>query len=84
MLFSIVLDKPSGYKVFCKPERIHYKRSVESGLNTILFYLEGDKDKEVNFNGETMTFTLHLAKIWTIKLTLKVIHVVLEEGTYLL
>ena len=23
ILFSFVLDKPSGYKVFCEPERIH-------------------------------------------------------------
>ena len=23
ILFSFVLDKPSGYKVFCKPETIH-------------------------------------------------------------
>ena len=24
ILFSFVLDKPSGYKVFCEPETIHY------------------------------------------------------------
>ena len=26
ILFSFVLDKPSGYKVFCEPETIHYKK----------------------------------------------------------
>ena len=25
ILYSFVLDKPSGYKVFCQPETIHYK-----------------------------------------------------------
>ena len=25
-LFSIVLDKPSGYKVFCEPGTIHFKK----------------------------------------------------------
>ena len=25
ILFGFVLDKPSGYKVFCEPEKIHYK-----------------------------------------------------------
>ena len=25
ILFGFVLDKPSGYKVFCEPETIHYK-----------------------------------------------------------
>ena len=26
ILFSFVLDKPSGYEVFCEPETIHYKK----------------------------------------------------------
>ena len=26
IFFSFVLDKPSGYKVFCEPETIHYKQ----------------------------------------------------------
>ena len=63
ILSSLVLDKPSGYKVFCEPETIHYKRINKSVLNTITFYLEDDSDKEVNFNGETMTFTLQRIKI---------------------
>ena len=27
ILFSFVSDKPSGYKVFCEPEAIHYKKN---------------------------------------------------------
>ena len=27
-LFSFVLDKPSGYKVFCETETIHYKKQI--------------------------------------------------------
>ena len=26
ILYSFVLDKPSGYKIFCEPETIHYKK----------------------------------------------------------
>ena len=63
ILFSFVLDKPSGYKVFCEPETIHYKKINKSVLNTITFYLEDDHNEEVNFNGETMTFTLQMIKI---------------------
>ena len=63
ILFSFVLDKPSGYKVFCEPETIHYKKINESVLNTITFYLEDDDHKEVDFNGETLTFTLQMIKI---------------------
>ena len=63
ILFSFVLDKPSGYKIFCEPETIHYKKINKSILNTITFYLEDDNNKEVNFNGETLTFTLQIIKI---------------------
>ena len=63
ILFSFVLDKPSGYKVFCEPETIYYKKINKSVLNTITFYLEDDNNEEVNFNGETLTFTLQMIKI---------------------
>ena len=63
ILFSFVLDKPSGYKVFCQPETIHYKKINNPVLNTITFYLEDDNNKEVNFNQETLTFTLQMIKI---------------------
>ena len=63
ILFSFVLDKPSGYKVFCQPETIHYKKINKSVLNTITFCLEEDNNEEVEFNGETLTFTLQMIKI---------------------
>ena len=63
IVFIFVLDKPSGYKVFCQPETIHYKKINKSVLNTITFYLEDDNNKEVNFNEETLTFTLQMIKI---------------------
>ena len=62
ILFSFILDRPSGYKVFCQPEIIHYKKINYSVLNTITFYLEDDNYEEVNFNGETLTFTLQMIK----------------------
>ena len=63
ILFSFVLDKPAGYKVFCQPETIHYKKINKSVLNTITFYLEDNNNEEVDFNGETLTFTLQMIKI---------------------
>ena len=63
ILYSFVLDKPAGYKVFSEPETIHYKKINKSVLNTITFYLEDDNNKEVNFNDETLTFTLQMIKI---------------------
>ena len=63
ILFTFVLDKPSGYKIFSEPETIHYKKINKSVLNTITFYLEDDNNNEVDFNGETLTFTLQMIKI---------------------
>ena len=37
ILFSFVLDKKPGYKVFSEPETIHYKKINKSVLNTINF-----------------------------------------------
>ena len=63
ILFSFVLDKPSGYKFFCEPETIHYKKINEAVLNTVIFYLEDNNNEEVNFNGEMLTFSLQTIKI---------------------
>ena len=63
ILFSFVLDKPAGYKDFCEPETIHFKKINKSILNTITFYLEDDNNEEVDLNDETLTFTLKMIKI---------------------
>ena len=55
---SFVLDKKPGFKVFCEPGTINYKKINNSVLNTRNFYLEDDNHKEVNFNREILTFTL--------------------------
>ena len=81
ILFSFFLDKPSGYKVFCEPETIHYKKTNKSVFNTITFCLEDDNNEEVDFNEKTLTFTLQMIRIHTHKrdfknLKLKVIALV--------
>ena len=63
ILYSFVLDKLPGYKVFSEPQTIHYKKTNKSVLNAITFFLEDDNNEEVDFNGETFTFTLQMIKI---------------------
>ena len=62
ILYSFVLDKKRGYKVFCEPETIHHKKN-KSVLNTITFHLKDDNHEESDFNGEKLTFTLQMIKI---------------------
>ena len=50
-------------KYFANQKQYITKKINKSVLNTITFYLEDDKNEEVNFNGETLTFTLQLVKI---------------------
>ena len=63
ILFSFTLDKPSWYKVFFQRQTIPYEKMNKFVLNTITFYLEDDNNKEVNFKGQTLTFTLQMTKI---------------------
>ena len=63
ILYSFVLDKPSSYKIFSEPETIHYKKINKTVLKTITFYWEDDNNEEVDFNQETLTFTLQMIKI---------------------
>ena len=60
ILYTFVLDKPSGYKNFCEPETIHYKQINKSVLKTITFYLEDDNNEEVDFNGESICYNENL------------------------
>ena len=62
ILYSFALDKLPGYKEFCKPKTINHKKINKSILNTITFYYEDDNNKEVDFNQETLTFTLEMIK----------------------
>ena len=62
ILYSFVLDKKHGYKVFCEPETIHYKKLNRSVFKTITFCLEDDNNEEVKFNQEKLTFTLQMIK----------------------
>ena len=63
ILYSFVLDKLPVDKVFSEPETIHFKKINKSVLNTLTFYSEDDNNDEVDFNGETFTFTLQMIKI---------------------
>ena len=53
-------------RFFINMERLFLKKNKRV-LITITFVLENDNHKEVDFNGETLTFELQLIEVWTIK-----------------
>ena len=63
LLCSFVLKKPASYKLFSQPETLHHKKIKIFILNTITFYLEDHNHEEVDFNRETLTFTVQIMKI---------------------
>ena len=62
IIYSFVLEKPPGFKVFCEPETTHFEKINKSVLNTVTFHLEDDNQEEVDFSGETLTITLQMIK----------------------
>ena len=63
ILYSFALSSPPGHKLYKEPRVNLFKKINKSVLSHIRFYLEDDDHKEVDFNGETISFTCHLIKI---------------------
>ena len=56
VLYSFALDQPPGHTIYNKPKVKLFKTVNKSILSHIRFYLEDDDHKEVDFNGETISF----------------------------
>ena len=76
ILFSLILDKLPWFKMFCEPEKTYSKKINKSVLNTITGFLDDDANKEVDFNEETLTFTLQLIEIWLFWRAFKILKVI--------
>ena len=63
ILFSFNLSAPPGYKIIKEPTTVLYKLINKTRLDTIQFFLEDSNLDSVDFNGETLTFTIQIIKI---------------------
>ena len=66
ILFSFNLSEPPGYKNIKEPTTVLYKKMNKTRLDTIQFFLEDCNHDRVDFNGETLTFTIKIIKIYYI------------------
>ena len=62
-LFSFNLSAPPGYKIIKEHNIISYKKINKTRLDSIQFFLEDNNHNPVDFNGETLTFTIQIIKI---------------------
>ena len=63
ILFSFNLSAPPGYEIIKEPNIILYKKINKTRLDSIQFFLEDNNHNPVDFNGETLTFTIQIIKI---------------------
>ena len=63
ILFSSNLSAPPGYKFIKEPTTVLYKLINKTRLGSIQFFLEDSNHNPVDFNGETLTFTIQIIKI---------------------
>ena len=63
ILFSFNLSSPPGYKIIKEPNIILYKKINKTRLDSIQFFLEDSNHNPVDFNGETLTFTIQIIRI---------------------
>ena len=63
IFFSFNLSAPPGYKIIKEPTTVLYKSIDKTRLDTIQFFPEDSNHDSVDFNGETLTFTIQIIKI---------------------
>ena len=63
ILFSFNLSAPPGYTIIKEPTTVLYKLINKTRLDTIQLFLEDSNHNPVDFNGETLTFTIQIIKI---------------------
>ena len=63
ILFSFNLSAPPGYKIIKEPTTVLYKKINRTRLDTIQFFLEDSNHDRVDFNGQTLSFTVQIIKI---------------------
>ena len=62
IVFSYNLSAPPGYKIIKEPKIILYEKINKTRLESIQFFLEDPNHNPVEFNSETLMFTIQIIK----------------------
>ena len=62
-LFCFNLSAPPGYKIIEEPNTILYKKINKTRLDKIQSFLEDNNHNPVDFNSETLPFTIQIVKV---------------------
>ena len=62
-LYTFALCKPPGHKILKQPRTKLLKKIKESVLSHIIFYLEDNNNKAIDFVGETTSFDCQIIKL---------------------
>lgn len=54
---------PPGYKIVERPQPVIYLPLITNVIDKLIIEIHDEHDKPVNFNGETVTLTLHLKSV---------------------
>ena len=65
--FSFNLSAPQGYKNIKDPDIVSYKKMNKTRLDSIQFFLEDSNHDPVDFNPETLSYTIQIIKIFLTK-----------------
>ena len=63
ILYRFALDKPPDHKIKKEPRNKLFRKLIKPVLSHMMFYLEDDDHKPVDFNNETVSFICQLIKI---------------------
>ena len=60
ILYTFTLTEPPGYLVNFIPTNILYQNVTKDGIEDIEFHIKDEHGRPIEFNGDVLSFTLHL------------------------
>ena len=60
ILYTFTITEPPGYLINIIPTNFLYKNVTKDRIEYIEFHIKDDRGRPIDFNGDVLSFTLHL------------------------